>query len=377
MKKSIFLSFYFIVQFFISGCGMKAHDYFVKGNDELLKYNCSQAVSDHKIASNMELEDKGDWYPIYMLGLGMSRYYCNDLDGSFNAFGVIENYTVLRSNRDGLEKGFEFLKSKGNRTYELTEREETLLHYYLGMINYKKANYEDAMVEFKKVDYIAEGNYSKLPLIALMRGLTYEKLNDHGNAFVAYKKIVEQNPESPIGYMLCYRLEPTHGNKIFWKDELQNKFNINIENISVNKKEIITIIEGHDILENNTKLTLDINNLNKNVVMLDVVQPEFDFGDFAASLLKENASKLGRDLIKKSAASLVPGGGLIAGLFFGGDDKEIRYWVNAPQVFYVDVSYLPEDNLNIVINFYSNEKLKKTKSFIINTIQNEIFITNF
>ena len=231
MKKTLLLLTLFGVGIILTGCSMSAKDYFVKGTEEMKQYKCTESMNDLKMAADMEYEDEGDWYPIYMLGLGLSRYYCNNLDSALNAFGSIDQYAVLRSDRDAIEKGFEFLKSKGNRTYELTEREETLLHYYLGMINFKKGNYEDAMVEFKKVNYIADGNYSKLPLIALMRGLTYEKLNDNSNAFVAYKKVVEQNPESPVGYILCYRLENTEGNKLYWENELKSKFNIDIKSL--------------------------------------------------------------------------------------------------------------------------------------------------
>ncbi len=377
MKKTLLLLSLLGAGIFLSGCGMGAHDYFVRGSSELEEYKCDESINDFKMAADMELEDEGDWYPIYMLGLGISRYYCNDIDGSLNAFGAIDQYTVLRSNRDDLEKGFEFLKSKGERTYELTEREETLLHYYLGMINFKKGNYEDAMVEFKKVDYIADGNYSKLPLIALMRGLTYEKLNDESNAFVAYKKVAEQNPDSPVGYLLSYRMENTDGNKLYWETELKNKFNIDVKNLVSQGKEFITIIECKNGLDSEYKFALNYNNYNSRAYLFDVVDPDFDFGDFAAGVLKEVGSKVARDLIKNIAANVLPGGGLIAGLFLGGDKAEQRAWVNLPQLFVVDVSYIPEGSYDLNIEYYEDQDLEKEKSLNVDTRDNIIFVTNF
>lgn len=377
MKKLFLLLFITFTFFFFTGCGMTAGDYFVRGTAEMQQYQCAESTNDLKTAADMELEDEGDWYPIYMLQLGLSRYYCDDLDGALKAFMTIDQYAVLRSNRDALEKGFEFLKSKGNRTYELPEREETLLHYYMGMINYKKGNFEDAMVEFKKVDYIAEGNYSQLPLIALMRGLTYERLGDESNAFVAYKKVAEQNPESPVGYLLCYRLESAEGNKTFWENEYKSKFNQDIGNITSRGKEILTIVECQNGLDNEYSFVLNYSDIESRAYLFDTVIPDFDFGDFAAGVLSEVGSKLARDATKRVAANLIPGGGLIAGLFLGGDEAEQRAWTGLPQLFVVDATYVPEGNYNLDIKYYEDGDLEKSKTLIINTENEVVFVTNF
>ena len=58
--------------------------------------------------------------------------------------------------------------------------------------------YQDALVELKKVDYIAEGTYSALPLASLMRALLYVKLGENDNAMVGFKKLVESKKMSSV-----------------------------------------------------------------------------------------------------------------------------------------------------------------------------------
>lgn len=370
LRKTILLiSTIFI--FVVTACAPTAQNFYQKGLAEVKQYNC-QSSDDFKTAAEMELKDEGKWYPIYMLSLGLSRYYCNDLDGAANAFGSIDQYTVLRSNRDAASKTFEFLKSQGNRTYELTEREETLLHYYMGMINFKKQNYEDAMVEFKKVDYIAEGVYSKLPLIALVRGMTYEKLNDPGNALVAYKKIVEQNPTSPVGYILCRRMEIATGNKVFWENELKSKFNYDLSKLDSGGKEIISLVEFSGGVSSDYKFEIIYNQLNNQAFLFDVVKPDFSFGNFAAGVLKEVGSKLAREAIKS-----IPIVGSFAGLFLGGDQAESRAWLALPEFYVVDVAYLNPGAYDLNVKLYDGSDLIKEKSTKMSTADNIVFITNF
>jgi len=359
-----------------SGCSPTAKDYFVKGNEAMQEYNCSEATKNLKIASEMEIEEEGELYPIYMLGLGLTRYYCNDLKEALNTFTAIDKYTVLRSNRSVVEKGVEFLKTKNDRTYELSEREETLLHYYMGVINFKLENYEDALIEFKKVDYIADGNFSKLPLIALMRGMTYEKLNDLSNALVAYKKIIEKNPLSPVGYIMGLRLEIDEEKKIGWQNKLLTDFNIDVKNLTANGKEIITIIECNEELSSDYKFQINYNDFKTQAYFFDAVDPEFKFDDFANGVIKEIASSYARNTIRNIAESLIPGGGLLTGLILGGSSAERRYWYNLPNSFVVDVCYLPDDIYDVKIKYFEDEELKKSKELC---ISNDvlIFVTNF
>lgn len=376
MIRKIIYSIALLYAVLLTGCAMGPQGFFALGNEKIKKYDC-QSSADYQKAAEMELEDEGDWYPIYMLSLGLSRYYCSDYDGALKAFGVLDQYAVLRSDRGAAEKTFEFLKSKGNRSYELTEREETLLHFYMGMINFKKAQFEDAMVEFKKVDYIADGVYSSLPLVALMRGLTYEKLNDKGNALVAYKKVAEQNKLSPVGFMLAYRLEIAEGNKKYWATELKNKFDIDVQSIPFNKKEIFTIVECANGLPSNYKFNITYNQIVNRAYLLDAVNPDFSFGDFASGVLKEVGSKLARDLVKQGAASLIPGGGLIAGLFLGGDKAENRAWMNLPEIFIVDIAYLDEGAYNVKVQYLEDNSVEKEKVTSLDTNSNIVFVTNF
>ena len=355
MRRGIFYILIFFLSF-LYGCGMSAHDYFLKGTNEMVQYNCSESTKDLKKAADMEFKDNGDWYPIYMLDLGLSRYYCNDFDGAMKAFMVVDKYAVLRSNRNFFKKGFEFLKSKGNRTYELTEREETLLHYYMGMIDYLQAKYNQALIEFKKVDYIAEGNYSKLPIIALMRGLTYEKLDDNGNALVAFKKIVKMNPNSPIGYILCYEKENNEGNKNYWKKQLLEKFKINVDSLINKGKRNITIIECQNKIDKKDNFFVYYNNNESKSYLFDVVDPKFNFSDFLVKGLKEVASKVLRDEVK-NLASAIPGGGLVASLILGGDKQETRYWYKLPQFFVVDINYILPGEYKIRIDVDNNGEI--------------------
>lgn len=378
MNARIIILLVVISSFYLIGCGMNAKDYFLRANTELEQYECEKATQDFKIAADMELEDEGNYFPIYMLGLGLSRYYCNDLEGSLKSFGSIDQYTILRSNRDAVTQGMDFLKSKGNRVYELTEREETLLHYYMGMINFRLENYEDAMIEFKKVDFIAEGNYSKLPIVALMRGLTYEKLGDQSNAFIAYKKIVEQNPESPVGYILSHRLEPNEGNRTFWENELKSKFQIQIQKSSDSAEEILTIIECQNYPSNDDNYFVEYDAQKTKVYLFDTVNPDFSFADFAGGMLKEVGSKMARDLTKNVAASLIPGGGLLAGLVLGNDKAEDRAWFQLPKFFLVDLSYIDKNSLrSIKITRYDEEDLEGERVIPIIADSSKLIVAHF
>lgn len=361
----------------LAGCGMTAKDYYLRGTNEIYKYNCVSSTKDLKKASEMELKDEGNWYPIYMLELGLARYYCNDLEGALKAFQVLDNYAVLRSNRNIAEKGFEFLKSKNKRTYELTEREETLLHYYMGIINYRLGNYSDALIEFKKVDYIANGVYSKLPLIALVRGLTYVKLGDNGNALVAFKKVAEQNPTSPVGFFLAYSLEQVSGNKEYWKNKLKNKFAINIDKKLQEGKETILFVESYNNVSSNDTMVVKYNNLYEKAYLLDVVDPDFNFGDFLVKGLKEVASKLLRDAAKRTLAK-VPGLGILSSIVLGNDEEDTRAWRYVPKMYFVTLNYLKPQNYNVTIELKNDDnEVIKSKIIDIDNENKSLFVTNF
>jgi tetratricopeptide (TPR) repeat protein len=377
MKAILYSVFTIVVFTLLTGCGMDAKDYFVRGNEELTQYDC-KCVQDYKVASEMELEDEGDWYPIYMLSLGLGRYYCDDFEGSMKAFQTVDQYIIKKSETSDLEKGYEFMLSKGNRMYELTEREETLLHYYMGMSNFKLQNYEDAMIEFKKVDYIAEGEYAALPLIALMRGLTYEKLGDKGNATVAYKKIMEENPESPLGYILTLRTEEVEGNRTYLLNKLQEKFNLKFENPTPDKQQVITLLECTGGIVNDYRFVIDYKSVQNNAYLFDRVDPEFNFDDFATGLIKEIGSAMTRNLAKYGLSVGIPiFGGIIGEVAFGGEEGESRSWSNIPEVFIADVVYLNQGEYDINIQYYDGDELIREKNEHLDTSKDIVFVTIF
>ncbi len=336
------------------GCGPKAANFYTQGMGELNSYNCV-AVDNFKKAADMEFEKEGNWYPIYMMSLGQGRYYCNTFPDALKAFQTIDQFVVLRSERSGAVKAVEFLKSSSKREYELTEREETLYHYYMGVLNYDMGNYSDAMIEFKKVDYIAEGVYSKLPLVALMRGLTYAKLGEIDNALVGFRKVMEQIPHSPIGYKLAILTETNQTNIDLYTRQLKDSCGVEYAKPGVDEMGVVTLIECKgELNKKNTTLMLTYNELSSTATLLDPVQPDFNFGAFAGGILKDIASKVMRDAAKNAAASIIPGGGILAGLFFGGDEKDTRAWQTAPDYFLADVVNLKK-NSTYSIYAHNNE----------------------
>jgi len=371
----VFISVTCFLLFLIS-CAPTAATYYEAGTKQFVQDDCN-SVQNFEKASEMEIEDDGDCYPTYMLSLGLARYNCNDYQGALKAFQTVDFYVFKRSNREAEEKGFDFLKSKGNRLYELTEREETLLHYYMGMIHFKLGNYSDALVEFKKVDYIAEGNYSKLPLVALMRGLTYEELGEQDNALVAYKKIIEQNHQSPVGYYLAIRLEPDEGNRDVLKQMLSDSCGIQYTEPQQHQCTIIVLLEGKGTLDSDENIEIRYAAENHQVRLFDVVNPEFDFGKFSAGVIKEVGSALARDLMKNVASQFIPFGGSIVNAFLGGEKAEDRYCAILPGYFIADVMYVNSGIVNFEVNKYEDDELSLTKEYSFDNRDEYLFVSSF
>ena len=344
MQRYIVVTVLTLVALALNACGPKAADFYTQGITQLNSYDCPNSISSFKTASDMEFEDEGKWYPIYLMSLGISRYYCNDLEIAISSFRAVDQYVELRSNISADKKALEFVKSSSQRLYQLTEREETLYHFYMGMINYKQGNFKDALIEFKKVDVIADGVYSKLPLVALARGLTYQKLGERDNALVAFRRVIEQNPFSPVGYKLAIQVETDESNRTVFITQLKDKCGLDYVKPALDEVPVVSLIECRgEMNKEKASFQMKFDDVSSSCLIFDPVRPDFDFGAFAANVAKEVASKVARDAMKDAAGSLIPGGSLIAGLFLGGDEADNRAWHSLPDYFVADVVYLKKD----------------------------------
>jgi tetratricopeptide (TPR) repeat protein len=341
----------------LNGCAMKAIDYYNEGRTQLNIYNCASDTS-FKRASEMEFTDEGNWYPIYMMSLGLSRLYCEEYAGALKAFQTVDQFTVKKSQVSDAAKVGEFIKSSSRRMYELSDREETLLHYYIGIANYQLGNYEDALIELKKVDYIAQGTYAALPLSSLTRSLIYLKLGQVDNAMVGIRKAIEVDPKSALAYKLAVLYAPSETDKEFFRRSLQEKFNITFVPPAPDEKPTLVFYEFDSKYEPEYTLKTSYGGNTSAASFVDAVDPDFDFGKFVGGVMKEMASGVARDVASRATCGL-------SSIFTGGNERDERGWHTLPRYFIGDVAYVREGPTDSRIRVLDGDDLKKERAFVI------------
>jgi tetratricopeptide (TPR) repeat protein len=346
-----------LVSMCLVGCGMSARDYYQKGVREMNVYDCA-SDSSFKQAAAMEFEDEGNWYPVYMMSAGLSRIYCGNYEGALKAFQTIDQFVVRKSEQGAGTKAAEFLKTSSKRTYELTDREETLLHFYMGLASYELGRYDDALVELKKVDYIAEGTYSRLPLASLMRGMIYLKLGESDNALVAFRKVIEVNPKLPAGYTLAILASQGASTKNYLKKALLDSCGIQFVEPKPEEKTVLVVVEMTHWNNDEYVYRTQYDERNSRAFVLDAVDPDFDFSKFTAKVVKDVASSLARDAASRATFGL-------SGLFFGGGGSDERSWATLPSMYLADVVILSKSQVAASVLRNDEGKIKGSRNFVI------------
>lgn len=147
--------------------------------------------------------------------------------------------------------------------YKPEEFEKVLIHYYKALNYIYLNNYEDALVEAKRINLklqqlddkykVDKNRYSKDAFGHILMGLIYEATSDPGNAFIAYRNALEIYQSAGNAYMnvpLPNQLKKDVIRCAFLNGftDLQNKyekeFDMNFNEKDLSKKELVLFWEN-------------------------------------------------------------------------------------------------------------------------------------
>ena len=134
-------------------------------------------------------------YPLYMLNLAAADYRAGKLDEARRAFTVALKLSH-GENLNAVEKNFGFLAPKSESSYKLRDYEEIIVHFYLGLIYVRMGEFDDAVVEFKKINLIDP----EYPLVHFIMGKIYQINGNGEDAEIEFRLTNRYRKNFPYAY---------------------------------------------------------------------------------------------------------------------------------------------------------------------------------
>ncbi len=125
-------------------------------------------------------------YILSLLSYGITSFYDYHLDDARKAFFAA--YKIDAGERPEAAKIYDWLVVDSRAVYKLRKRERELVHFYLGLCYLMVDDPARALVEFKKLRQYDQ-DASKLPIVNFYLGMVYEKLGKFDDARIEYRQL--------------------------------------------------------------------------------------------------------------------------------------------------------------------------------------------
>jgi hypothetical protein len=181
--------------------------YYARKNPELQYHiNEGNVEAAYGIISKREKKwDKGNNRLLYYLNRGTLAWMLNKTEESTEYFLKADDYIEMYRRQYGKE-ALALITNKKATPYKGEEFEKLIFHYYLALNYLAQGNYEDAIVECRRMDIQLTlldmkfkdkkngeyGNkYQRDAFIHTVMGLIYDAAGEYNNAYIAYKNAVD------------------------------------------------------------------------------------------------------------------------------------------------------------------------------------------
>jgi hypothetical protein len=139
---------------------------------------------------------------LYLLDLGLSQHAAGDLEASTKTFLEAEKIAEIKNYSSLAEESAAFLTSDNLLPYKGEEFENVLINVYLAINFALRRDRESALVEARKVDrkiYLlnteAKRHYKQNAFVRYLSAVLYEADGEWDNAYIAYKRAYEIEPQ--------------------------------------------------------------------------------------------------------------------------------------------------------------------------------------
>ena len=138
---------------------------------------------------------------IYWLDKGIVLHYAGKYEESISAFEKAEKLADELYTKSITEEASTFLISDNERSYTGEDFEKVFINVFQSLNYLLLGKYEDALVEARKVDhklktlqvdYGGKNVYKEDAFMRYLTGLLYESQNEFNDAFVSYRKSIEE-----------------------------------------------------------------------------------------------------------------------------------------------------------------------------------------
>jgi tetratricopeptide (TPR) repeat protein len=361
LKRSIGIAGLFVLISFFAFCAsaekshMKAYAEYAKGNYE-------KAIEYFEPLKTKQ--DKN--YLLYMMDIGTTYFSAGDFYDSEKYFMTVEK--SLDKQISDLKTAEQLVVSDQQKIFFGDPHDKVMTHIFLGLGYFIRSDYVSAEIEFKKALESDRGKEQKyegdLVIPSYFLSEIFTQKGEYDNAKVAAKRIAEINPSFPYAWLKLYELSEKEGNKDDMEKYLSEykKCDPNssmIEAIQGKSRMLIIDMLGWGPQKQPDPL-LGAMSLTEERPYKDFYctvdfykgenQPAATSRDYLADDVYFQASTqggFGSQLTKKAvgivarkAISQIPIVGSLAGLIFGGDEADVRYWYTLPGRINLSVVYL-------------------------------------
>lgn len=191
-----------ILLFLLSSCS-----FYQRKNREVQEHiNSGDVLSAYKVISSKEKKwDKGNNKLLYYLNRGTLAWMLNKTEESTKYFLKADDFIDAYRIQYGKE-ALALITNEKATTYGGEEHEKLIFHYYLALNYLQMGNYEDAMVQCRRMDLQLnrldnkfkndkEGGtankYQRDAFIHNFMGIVYDASGEYNNAYIAYKNAVD------------------------------------------------------------------------------------------------------------------------------------------------------------------------------------------
>jgi len=192
-KKSLFFIFLFLI-----GCATQ-FTYYSTLKSFILNETFDKAEG---IIEENKFKEYGEKNALlYWLDKGIVLHYAGKYEGSIFAFEKAEKLADELYTKSISEEASTFLVSDNERSYAGEDFEKIFINVFQALNYLLLGKYEDALVEARKVDhklktlqvdYGGKNVYKEDAFMRYLTGLLYESQNEFNDAFVSYRKAIEE-----------------------------------------------------------------------------------------------------------------------------------------------------------------------------------------
>lgn len=191
------LYFLFLI-FFLPGCA--THFTYYSNLKNLLSNE--EYIKVESIIEENKFKEYGEKNALlYWLDKGISLHYAGKYQESILCFDKAEKLAEELYTKSITEESSSFLVSDNVRSYQGEDFEKIFINVFQALNYLFLGNYEDALVEARKVDhklktlqvnYGGKNVYKEDAFMRYLTGLLYESQNEFNDAFVSYRKAINE-----------------------------------------------------------------------------------------------------------------------------------------------------------------------------------------